>query len=116
MSSLASNKTGLVPLGHAILIEAYEPEFKKGVIKIPENVAERTMQTEMRAVVLAVGPEAYLNESAPRCKPGDKVLVAKFAGVICKSPLDGKLYRVVNGNDVFLKIEAEKMPEVAEAA
>lgn len=110
------NRSGLTPLGKAILVEPYEPEIKRGSIVIPETVSERTMQVEMRATVLAVGPAAWNDEPEARAKPGDKVLVAKYAGVIVKGTADGKLYRVCNANDVFLRIDSEKMPSVAEAA
>lgn len=105
--SKKANTSGLIPVGRAVLVEPYEPEIKKGLIEIPVTVSERTMQAEMRAVVVAVGPEAWKDETVPRAKPGDKVLVSKYAGAICKGTLDGCLYRVVNANDVFLLIEAE---------
>lgn len=117
MTRQKGNPTGLVPVGRAVLIEAYEPELKRGSIVIPQNVSERTMAAEMRAVVLAVGPLAWYDEPTPRAVVGDKVLVARYAGTIVKSPVNGKLYRVVNANDIFLRIEAEEMPsEVGVAA
>ena len=106
---MSENQTGLVPLGRAVLVRPYEPEFAKSVIVRPDAVSERSMMVEMRAVVLDIGPSAWTSEPA-RAKVGDKVLVAKYAGVICKSPLTGELLRVVNDNDIFLRIDAEAMP------
>lgn len=102
------NHSGLKPKGRAVLVESYEPEVKAGRIAIPENVAERTQAAEMRAVVLEVGSQAWCDELEPRAEPGDKVLVAKFAGAQVKGTRDGKLYRVVNANDIFLQIVEER--------
>lgn len=113
--SKQENVTGLAPLGRAVLVEPYEPEWNKSVIARPDNVAERSMMVETRAVVLAIGPNAWTNEPA-RAQVGDKVLVAKFAGVLCRSPLTRKTYRVVNDNDIFLRIDAEEMPLMGEEA
>lgn len=99
------NETGLHPLGVAILIEPYEPEKKTSIIALPDPVKERFAMIEARAVVLEVGPEAWGDEKSPRAKPGDKVLVTKYAGYAAQSPKDGKLYRLVNDRDVFCKIE-----------
>jgi len=114
---VGDNPSGLAPVGRAVLVEAYEPEIKRGSIVIPQNVSERTIAAEMRAVVLAVGPLAWGEEPEPRAQVGDKVLIARYAGVIAKSPVNGKLYRIVNANDIFARIEAEEMPaEVGMAA
>lgn len=108
---------GLEPRGRAVLVEAYEPEIKKGSIVIPQNVGERTLASEMRAIVLAVGSLAWKDEGEPRAAVGDKVLVSKYSGVIVKSPVNGRLYRIVNANDIFARITAEEFPsEVGMAA
>ena len=62
---------------------------------------------EQRAVVVAVGPAAWEDESQPRAKPGDKVLITNFAGMLTKGTKDGKSYRLVNDRDIFCKIVEE---------
>lgn len=101
------NKSGLRPLGRAVLIEPYEPELKKSVIVMPESVAERSTMVETRAVVVEVGPQAWDDEKVPRAKPGDKVLISKFAGAIANGTADGKKYRLVNDRDIYCAIEVE---------
>lgn len=102
------NKSGLKPLGHAVLVEPYEPEKKKSIIELPDSVKERTVMVETRAVVIDVGPEAWIEEKAPRAQPGDLVLIAKFAGVMAQGTADGKRYRLVNDRDIFCRITEEK--------
>ena len=59
---------------------------------------------EQRAIVVAVGPEAWKEEGQPRAKAGDHVMISAYAGMITTGPLDNKTYRVVNANDIFLRI------------
>ena len=101
------NESGLEPLGCAVLVKPYEPEKKEGLILIPDAVQERTQMVEQRAIVIAVGPAAWATEAAPRAKPGDRVMVAKFAGAMAMGTLDGQKYRFVNDRDIFAKITKE---------
>ena len=103
-----TNESGLAPLGRAILLEHYEPERKESLIVIPDNVKDRTVRLEQRAVVIEMGPHCYPDEPK-RCEPGDKVLVSKMAGYIAIGPADGKRYLMVNDRDVFARITKEKV-------
>ena len=105
--SEVKNESGLAPLGRAILLEHYEPERKAGLIHIPDNVKDRTVMVEQRAVVIELGPHCYPDEPA-RCAPGDKVLVSRMAGYLATGPADGKRYLLINDRDVFAKITKEK--------
>lgn len=102
-----SNESGLKPLGRAVLIAPYEPERKESMIVLPDEVQGRQQMIEQRAVVVEVGPSAWADESAPRAKPGDRVLVARYAGFMAEGPRDGKSYRFVNDRDIFAAIDSE---------
>src|SRR5574337_488691 len=108
---MISNESGLRPLGRAVLVQAYEPERKKSLLVMPDTVHERTQMVEMRAVVIEAGPSAWDDEKQPRAKPGDKVLVSKFAGILAKGTADGKAYRLVNDRDIFCAIDKEQTDE-----
>lgn len=101
------NKSGLRPLGHAVLVQPYEQKVKGQLIEIPRTAQERMVLADQRATVIAVGPEAWKNERVPRAKPGDKVMISAYAGHMVEGTADGKQYRVVNANDVFLQIDLE---------
>ncbi len=107
MNEPLKNTSGIKPLGRAVLVKYYEPERKESMIVIPEHVRKTDVLVEQRAVVIEVGPEAWSNE-APRAKPGDRVLIAKFAGYGCKGPADGEFYRIVNDQDIFAAITHEE--------
>lgn len=108
MTDDIENTSGLKPLGRAVLVKPYEPEKKEGLIIIPDQVQERTQMIEQRAVVIEVGSEAWCEDSKPRAKAGDKVLVAKFAGSMALGTLDGQKYRMVNDRDIFALITGEQ--------
>src|ERR1035437_7760896 len=99
-----NNPSGLIPLGHAVLIQPYEPEIRQGLIQLPDSVRMTTTMLEQRATVIAVGDCAWDDEKSPRAKPGDKVIVTKFAGYMAQGPLDNVQYRLVNDRDIFARI------------
>lgn len=101
------NKSGLIPLGRAVLISPYEPEMRQGLIQLPPSVQQRTQMVEQRATVIAVGDSAWDDEKSPRAKPGDRVLVTKFAGYMAVGPKDNEQYRLVNDRDIFARIAEE---------
>jgi len=85
---------------------------KVGMIEIPEMVESRMAAVELKAIVVSVGSEAWADEVSwwqwwkkPRAKPGDTVLVTKYAGIMVRGN-DGKQYRLVNDRDIFCGVEA----------
>ena len=103
------NRSGLTPLGQAVLVEPYTAQqtVKSSIIEIPISARERLTMAEQRATVIAVGPEAWKDEKVPRAKPGDRVMISAFAGQMTVGPKDGKQYRVINSRDIFLRIAQE---------
>lgn len=101
------NESGLKPLGVAVLVEPYAPQKKESVIFLPPTVAEQSMMVETRAVVVAIGPEAWADEKHPRARVGDHVMITKFAGRIVVGIKDEKTYRIVNDTDIFCGLEVE---------
>lgn len=101
------NKSGVKPLGRAVLVKPYTPERKESLIAIPDFAMERDQLIEQRAVVVEVGPHAWHDEPSPRAEVGQKVLVSKFAGYMVKGTADNEQYRLVNDRDIFAAIEVE---------
>lgn len=104
---MQANTSGLEPLGRAVLIEMVElDELKTKVIQIPDHVRRNSAVMEQRAIVVAVGSEAWHDERKPRCAPGDKVIVTRMAGYMATGA-DGKIYRMVNDRDIFCRVTKE---------
>lgn len=103
------NKSGLKPLGVAVLVRTYELERPGAMIVIPESVQGKVAMVDNRAEVIEVGPAAWQDEPTPRAKVGDRVLITKFAGFMAKG-VDGQLYRLVNDRDIFCAVTKEGDP------
>ena len=53
-----------------------------------------------------MGDDCYADEPAPWCKVGDKVIFAKYAGLLYLGK-DGKQYRMVNDKDITGTLDAD---------
>lgn len=108
-----THKPGITPAGHRVLVWPIPAERKTaGGLIIPDEAAKREDMAQIKAEVVAVGDGAfktmpgYDGDSAPWCKVGDTVLIAKFAGLYYNSK-SGQQYRVINDVDVVAVIEEE---------
>jgi len=93
------------PIGDRFLVEPVEEKKekgKKGAIIIPDTAKERPMES----VVVAVGTGKTGDDGKKvflEVKKGDRVLVSKYGGTEIK--LDGKDYRIFNGDDILAVID-----------
>ena len=89
------------PIGDRILVEPIEEKKengKKGGIIIPDTAKEKPM--ESLVVAVGVGKTDDDGKRIPlEVKKGDRVLVSKYGGTEIK--LNGKEYRIFNGDDVL---------------
>ena len=92
----------LKPLADRVLLKATEAEetTKSGII-LSTSTKEKPVVSE----VIAVGPGGMVDgkEIAMAVKPGDKVVVAKYAGTEVK--LDGVEYSIVRQSDILAIVE-----------
>ena len=92
----------LKPLADRVLLKATEAEetTKSGII-LSTSSKEKPVVSE----VVAVGPGGVVdgNEVVMGVKPGDKVVVAKYAGTEVK--LDGEEYAIVRQSDILAVVE-----------
>lgn len=92
----------LKPLADRVLLKATEAEetTKSGIILSTAN-KEKPVVSE----VVAVGPGGIVDgkEIAMVVKPGNKVVVAKYAGTEVK--LDGVEYSIVRQSDILAIVE-----------
>jgi chaperonin GroES len=93
------------PLGDRILVEPVEEKEekgKKGGIIIPDTAKEKPMESLVAAV--GAGKTDDDGKKVPlEVKKGDRVLVSKYGGTEIK--LDGKDYRIFNGDEILAVIE-----------
>ena len=98
---MLKNTSGWEPVGRAILVKPIELEdrAKDSLIVLPDTVTDRTRMAEDRAIVIAVGEDAWSGQSV-RAVVGDTVLMAKYSGYILLGD-DGVYYRFINERDIF---------------
>jgi chaperonin GroES len=83
-------------------LEEKEQIGKKGAIIIPDTAKEKPMES----LVVAVGTGKTCDDGKKvpfEIKKGDRVLVSKYGGTEIK--LNGKEYRIFNGDDVLAVVE-----------
>ena len=103
------NKSGVTPVGRAVLLQTYQPERKASIIALPPSVMQNDIALEARATVIAIGQHAWHDEPTPRCQVGDRVMVAMMAGKLVQGPLDDQWYRLVNDRDIYATIEEKQV-------
>ena len=93
------------PVGDRILVESVqekENKGKKGEIIIPDTAKEKPMESVV--VALGTGKTDDNGRKVPfEVKKGDHVLVSRYGGTEIK--LDGKDYKILNGDDILAVIE-----------
>ena len=92
----------LRPIGDRFLVEPVEEKAKKGGIIIPDTAKEIPMES----LVVAVGTgktDDNGKKISLEVKKGDRVLVSKYGGTEIK--LEGKDYRIFNGDDILAVID-----------
>lgn len=105
MSNIVENKSGVHPLGRAVLVRYFNPEVKSSIIALTKETVSRMNMLEQRAVVIEVGPACWPGEP-PRCQPGDRVLIARISGYqIALKEEGGDQYALVNDGDIFARLQ-----------
>ena len=99
------NESGLVPLGHCVLVEPSELDIAQGAIKLLDSTVAEAHMLQMRVKVVEVGKYCWPNEPEPRAKAGDLVMIAKMSGSLVTGPKDGKKYRAINDKDIFVRVD-----------
>ena len=101
------NSSGIHPAGDRILLkpEVVEEVSSGGIILIDESIKQGAM-AQVYGQLVAVGPDAWTDYSAPFATVGDRVMFAKYGGLVVEGK-DGEQYRVMNDTDVTAKIDAD---------
>lgn len=94
------NKSGIYPKGHKVLIlvDKVEEKTESGII-LRAEMTRKEQLAENRGRVIEIGSTAYDDQEIPWCKNGDRILFAKYAGLLYEGK-DGQEYRIINDLDV----------------
>lgn len=105
------NASGIVPLDLRVLVKPDTAEkVTSGGIILPPSSTDRDKYAMAKATLIAVGENAW-EEAASRSgafarpAPGDRVLIAKYGGVVLTGE-DGEEYRLLNDEDIIGRLGA----------
>lgn len=104
-----TNKSGINPKGHTVLILPKEVAEKtsSGIIISSSTEHERLEMAQMYAVVVAVSPVAWSDQEEPFAKVGDEIIFTKYAGHLFEGK-DGVTYRLINDLDVKATLDKDE--------
>lgn len=102
------NESGINPVGWRVLVHPLEVKkvSKGGIILSTEATEEREQMGNTTGVVIAMGDQCYADEPSPWCSVGNKVIFAKYAGLLYLGK-DGKKYRMINDKDITGVLDAD---------
>ena len=102
------NTSGIHPQGNRVLIIPLELEHKtaSGIILATEGQKDREQMSNTTGLVVEVGPEAFDGYQTMWAKSGDRVVFAKYAGLLYLGK-DGKKYRVINDENIVATLDGD---------
>lgn len=103
-----ANESGITPVGWRILVLPREIQEKtaSGILLNTDSGRDRESMANTTGVVVAMGDQCFEDLGTPWCKVGDKIIFAKYAGLLYLGK-DGKKYRMINDKDVTGVLEAD---------
>jgi co-chaperonin GroES (HSP10) len=75
------NDAGIMPVEYKVMVKPDFVDKKVGSIYMPDVAHEKEQMAQVKATLVAVGGNAFEDWKAPVPKPGDRVYVAKYAGI-----------------------------------
>lgn len=110
------NPSGHKPFDKKILVRMDRIEEKVGSLYLPPDARDKQQLAEIYGTVVAVGANAFgeaieeaerLGRTADVPQPGDRICLARYAGVLIhqKKTKDGNEYRMCNDEDVVAVVE-----------
>ena len=94
-----------IPVEFKVIVKQHQIEEKSsGGIILPEDIKKREQIAETKAVIMAVGGNAFSDFEGIVPEVGDTVIVRKYAGYTVTGS-DGVEYQVCNDKDISLILE-----------
>lgn len=100
------NESGIVPVEYKVLVKVqsankneHGEEVTASGLVIPKQLTEREEMAKVEGVLIDLGGNAFADWNGRKPKPGETVLISKYAGMTCKG-VDEKEYRLCNDKDI----------------
>lgn len=100
-STTSINTAEIYPVDYKVLIKLDPVEEKSagGIVLSVGDQTEREQMAQVRGTLIARGGNAFQDWKGTRPEPGNRVMLAKYAGLFCEG-YDGEEYRLCNDKDV----------------
>ncbi len=97
-----TNNSGIKPVGISVLVlpDSVEKTSASGIVLATDQQLEREQLRQTDGIVIELAENAYYDEKLPRCKVGDRVIMAAYAGMV-REGIDEKAYRLIRDSDVI---------------
>jgi len=107
------NESGLEPVEDKVLLlpDRVSDSIRNLIVK-PEMVKAQEQMAQVRATLVASGPNAFESWDEPHPQPGQRVYVCKYAGIDGIAGADGNSYKICTDTDITAIIH--KDPDVDE--
>ena len=104
---MTANTSGITPVGISILVlpDQVEQTTESGIVISTHEQHKREELAQTDGTVIAIAEHAYYDE-VPRCKVGDRVIMASYSGIV-REGNDGLKYRLIRDNDVVALLDKD---------
>lgn len=105
---MKKNDSGIYPVGVSVLVlpDPVEQTTESGIVLSTHEQHGREEMGQTDGIVIAIAENAYFDENKPRCEVGDRVIMAKYAGMV-RIGLDGLTYRLIKDDDVVALLKGK---------
>lgn len=104
---MVDNPSRLQPVEFKILVKPDKVDEMSGPLFVPAHVRDKLQLAEIKSTLIASGGNAFEDWAGVKPQPGDRVYIAKYAGLYVKGE-DGEEYRLCNDKDVVAIINESK--------
>ncbi len=95
------NTSGMQPVEDKVLLLPDKVSEKAGeFIHKPQTVQAQEQIAQVRALLVAFGGNAFEDWGEPIPKPGDRVMVCKYAGILDITGADEETYQLCTDRDI----------------
>jgi len=99
------NTSGIIPVGRKVLVKPDDVEEKtSGGLFLPDTVRDKERMAQVKATLIDAGGNAFEDLNDPLPEPGQRVYVAKYAGIRIDGE-DGEWYQLIYDEDIAAIIE-----------
>lgn len=108
------NESGIIPVEYKVLVKVatsnkneFGEEVTESGIIVSKQTTEREEMAKVEGLLIDIGGNAFTDWTGRKPKPGDTVLISKYAGMTCEG-MDEKEYRLCNDKDISAILQVTK--------